>query len=93
LQNPEIKITNHVLAEINIFKGHHTTIKNGFNAFCNIGTIRSPAIFHLKEDCVRSGDKIMAELLFSKPICPVIGTQFIFREGLSIGYGIIKEIL
>lgn len=92
-QNSVIKITNRILAEIKIFQGHHTTIKNGFNAFCNIGTIRTPAIFNLKEDCARSGDKIIAELLFSKPICPTVGTQFIFREGLSIGYGIIKEIL
>lgn len=91
--NNNIKITNKILAEISIFRGHHTTIKNGFNAFCNIGTIRAPAIFTIKEDYLRSGDNTIAELEFSIPICPEINMQFIFREGFSIGYGIVKEIL
>jgi elongation factor 1-alpha len=88
-----IKITNKILAEISIFKGHHTTIKNGFNALCNIGTIRTPATFKIKEEYIRSGDYTIAELTFPLPICPILDMQFIFREGLSIGYGIIKEIL
>lgn len=85
-------ISNEYKAEIHVFSGHHTTIKDGFNALCNIGNIKTSAIFKLiNNNIARSGDIISVNLKFKFPICPLPNSEFIFREGISIGYGKILE--
>jgi GTPase len=85
-------ISNTFRAEIYVFSGHHTTIKNGFNALCNIGNIKSAAIFKLIDnDVARSGDVINVQLKFKNQMCPLPNSEFIFREGVSVGYGRIIE--
>lgn len=78
-------------AEISVFAGHYTTIKTGFNALCNIGAIRAPAIFTLvskkESEAARSGDTLIVDLKFPIHICPPNGAEFVFREGISIGHG------
>ena len=81
-------------AYISVFVGHHTTIKDGFNAICNIGNIRASATFKLiNTDVARSGDNIDVELKFQHAICIKLGSEFIFREGVSIGSGKITSVI
>jgi elongation factor 1-alpha len=90
----QTKLSNKFIADINVFNGHHTTIRTGFMALCNIGAIRATAKFTLPtDDVVRSGNIIRVELEFTTPICPIIGSEFIFREGVSIGHGKIIEAI
>ena len=91
-----MQISDHYRAEITIFSGHYTTVKTGFNALCNIGMIRAPAVFTLiskkEAEVARSGDKLIVDLKFTMPICPAIGDEFIFREGMSVGHGKILSV-
>lgn len=97
------KLACNFRAEINIFNGHHTTITTGFIALCNIGTVRASAKFILGDkwdvksearcESGRSGDRIKVELEFKTPICVMIGSEFIFREGISVGHGHILEAI
>jgi len=89
-----VQLSNKFLAEIKVFTGHHTSIKTGFVAMCNIGNIRASAKFKLIDaDIGRSGDSLMIELEFLRTICPIIGSVFVFRDGISIGHGIIVKAL
>jgi GTPase len=90
----DTKLATTFRAEINVFSGHHTTIKTGFTALCNIGTVRASAKFSLdgtSGSIARSGDRIIVELSFATPICLMLGSEFIFREGMSVGHGHILE--
>lgn len=100
-----IPISMRYKAEVDIFNNHHTTITNGFNALCNIGSVRVCAAFKLLSKngmnintddpnthsvtpmAARSGDKLLVELRFARPIYSTVGSKFIFREGISIGHG------
>ena len=42
-----VQVGTRYKAEIDIFNNHHTTITNGFNALCNIGSVRVCAAFKL----------------------------------------------
>lgn len=62
-------------AEVVVFNGHHTSIRKGFDAFCNCGTIKEPIRFiHVQNGntsrpggtcgTIRSGDKSVVEMEF-----------------------------
>lgn len=88
------KISRTFEAKVHIFSGHHTTITDGFTSMCNIGNIRMAAKFKLKNaESAKSGDNLIVELNFKHNICPAVDSEFIFREGMSVGYGQITAII
>jgi small GTP-binding protein len=75
-------------AEVVVFNGHHTTIRNGFNAFCNCGTIKEPVRFtNVPKNAIRSGDKTVVEMEFMNHCYFVSSETPIFiREGKLRAY-------
>lgn len=83
-------------ASIKIYH-HHTTIKKGYNAYINAGSVRESVKFldfftksGTPIDLARSGDDIIAELEFMR-YCNYIqkGQKVIFREGTMRGVGVV----
>lgn len=88
----DIKPLKTFKAKIYIFNGTYCTIKEGYNAYVNTGIIRGGVKFNKiaqdKTQYIRAGSVSIAELEFLKnAYCLSPGEIFIFREGLTIGYG------
>ena len=87
-------------AEMIVFNGHHTSIRKGFNAYCNCGSIKTPVRFiNVQENendkgTARSGDKKNVEIEFTNHqyfIAP--DTPIFLREGRLRAYARIIDAL
>jgi elongation factor 1-alpha len=93
----DVNPVNKFQAKIKIFQGANCTIKSGYTAVINTGVIRSSVRFKNIYTCdsknieyTRGDEKNIVEMEFLKnAYCINSGDIFIFREGRTIGYGIV----
>jgi elongation factor 1-alpha len=94
--NDKIKPTTTFTAEIIVFDKTSCTITKGYSAYMNMGAIKETIIFknilntRNDKNLGRAGDILKVEVEFLKnPYCVFKDEKFIFREGNTIGYGVV----
>jgi len=98
-KEPPKNICHEFEAKVHILH-HHTTIKKGYCAFINCGTLREAVNFvnmydsnHNALDAVRSGDHVTIHMKFVRCLNYLeIGQQLAFREGQTRGVGTITKL-
>lgn len=88
-----LNVVKRFKANVVIFH-HHTTIKQGYEAYANIGAIKEPIRFaNISGGTLRSGDKTEVDLEFIKHYNYIeSGSQFFFREGSTRGIGKVLSV-
>lgn len=84
---------------------HHTTIKNGYQAFVNCGLIAGACEFNniqvlekknvvdTSRNYARAGDTILVDIKFINRLCYIeTGQKIIFREGSTKGIGEVIQV-
>jgi GTPase len=81
------KVSRKFDADISVFH-HSTTIKNGYVAYVNCGSVHESVVFLNVQGPLRSGDTCRVTLKFVNNVNYVEkGARFLFREGQTRGLG------